>query len=55
MKIERRRREKNSTPGNPYSKRPKPTIAVTGAITMGLMNLQVIFIKNKHCNSVENM
>jgi len=47
--------KKNSTPGNPYSKRPKPTIAVTGAITMGLMNLQVIFIKNKHCNSVENM
>jgi hypothetical protein len=24
------------TPGNPYSRRPKPTMAVTGAMTMGL-------------------
>jgi len=28
------------TPGKPYSKRPKPTMVVTGAITTGLMNLQ---------------
>jgi hypothetical protein len=27
------------TPGNPYSRRPKPTIVVTGAITIGLTNL----------------
>jgi hypothetical protein len=27
------------TPGNPYSRRPKPTIVVTGAITMGLIYL----------------
>lgn len=34
----------NYTPGNPYSKRPKPTIAVTGAITIGLImiTLQIL-------------
>jgi hypothetical protein len=34
------REETGITPGNPRSKRPSPTRVVTGAMTMGLINLQ---------------